>query len=356
VNSIEKDEFENEIVGRDKKLTGVGLGWDYLEDSSRYPIFDYVYSVGGTTNDGEYKVPDCFIAEDVKKTSQIEDSQIIDKATSYVSKVSSTFNTGSSSTFGPFASVGSTYSRDYRKTFEEQFKSKTVTISTKYTDHRYTLHGNSRCPLNSLFISVVKDIAMAIEYNQTNYAQYYAERLVEEYGQYYLNRVKIGGIYFNDFYLAQDYYRQHKSELEIIKETAKKKVLFFSSQSSSTSQYYTEKEKEVLSEIKTTRVETVGGQYIPDMKLKDWALTLTNNLAVIDKEVALVSDTLIRNNFPNIDSSILERVKKMIRANTRQGCTERSSIMFDKTSNYDPNNNECAEKYTNILFLEKNNN
>jgi hypothetical protein len=194
---------------------------------------------------------------------------------------------------------------------------------------------------------------MALEHNQLEYAQYNTEMLVKEYGTHYLNRVKIGGIYFHDYFLSQSYYRQHKSEYELIKTTTKKKSFLSSSSSSSTSEYFTQEENQVLSQIKSTRTETIGGKYLPDMKLEDWSKTLDNNLVVIDKEVALISDTILRSNFPFINNTILEKIRGMIgtvnqnyvRANLRLGCTDRSSIMFDKTANYDPNDNECAEKY-----------
>jgi hypothetical protein len=97
VNYSIKDDFGNDIISNNKQLTGVGLGWDYLEDASRYPIFEYVFN-NGQTNDGEYKTPDCFVSEDVKKTSQLEESNIIDKATSFVSKIGS-ISSGSGSRY-----------------------------------------------------------------------------------------------------------------------------------------------------------------------------------------------------------------------------------------------------------------
>lgn len=68
----------------------------YFKDSSRYPIFAENY-LGQKTNDGVYSLPDCFYAEDVKRVTYTDDSNVIEKSTSYVSKFTSNLNSGSSS-------------------------------------------------------------------------------------------------------------------------------------------------------------------------------------------------------------------------------------------------------------------
>lgn len=37
-----KNEYKIDVMGNDQRLSGIGQGWDYLEDSSRYPIFRFV--------------------------------------------------------------------------------------------------------------------------------------------------------------------------------------------------------------------------------------------------------------------------------------------------------------------------
>ena len=64
-----------------------------------------------------------------------------------------------------------------------------------------------------------------------------------------------------------------------------------------------------FSEVKQKRVETIGGKYIPNMKLDDWSKTLDNNLVVINKEIALISNAIIKFNFPDINETTLNTVK-----------------------------------------------
>ena len=63
------------------------------------------------------------------------------------------------------------------------------------------------------------------------------------------------------------------------------------------------------SEIKQKRVETIGGRYIPEMKVDEWAKTLDNNLVVINKDISLISNAIISFNFPDINETTLNTVK-----------------------------------------------
>ena len=43
------------------QLTGPGMGWDYLKDTSRYPLLDITFDLNKTTDDGKYRIPDCVV-------------------------------------------------------------------------------------------------------------------------------------------------------------------------------------------------------------------------------------------------------------------------------------------------------
>ncbi len=131
--SLEGKENEFGLSIMDSYLSDAGFGWDYLEDASRFPVFNYTYALNQRTTDGLYRVPDCMVAESVKRVEFSDSSEIIDRSYSYTSKFSSSVKYGGGvSMFG--IGIGGSYSKDYYKMMSDQQQSKTITTSTKYLD------------------------------------------------------------------------------------------------------------------------------------------------------------------------------------------------------------------------------
>lgn len=183
----------------------------------------------------------------------------MEKSTNYVSKFSSTFQNGGQFSFGLFAGVGGSYSHDRQIMIQEQASTNTVTVSTKYIDHRYTFHANSKCPLDDKFISTIKEIAEALSYGFNNAASWYSEQLVAEYGTHYLSRVDIGAMLFIDDYMSNSYWKINKQDRETIKKVTKNRFLFFSSSSSSTTSTFTSEEDSYYNSVVKNRTDSIGG-------------------------------------------------------------------------------------------------
>jgi hypothetical protein len=127
------NEFGLNVMGTSSYLSDAGFGWDYLEDVSRFPIFNYTFNEGKRTSDGVYRIPDCFVAETVKRTEFSDSSEIIDTSYSYSSKFSSSIRKGGG--VGIFGiGIGGSYSKDYTSMMQSQQSTKTITTSTKYYD------------------------------------------------------------------------------------------------------------------------------------------------------------------------------------------------------------------------------
>ncbi len=117
-----------------ESLSGAGFGWDYLTDSSRYPLFKLTFDQNKYTSDGMYKVPDCLVSEDEKIARFSDSVEIINNANSYTSKFSRSTQGSGSASFMGLAKISGSYSEDYRSIMQEQKRTKTVTVSSRYYD------------------------------------------------------------------------------------------------------------------------------------------------------------------------------------------------------------------------------
>jgi hypothetical protein len=76
---------------------------------------------------------------------------------------------------------------------DEQTKTKTVTIRSKYYDHRYSLMLNTDCKLNNGFESYIKEIADCLKNGDNEWAYFLSEEVVRDYGTHYIKKAHIGG-------------------------------------------------------------------------------------------------------------------------------------------------------------------
>ena len=163
----------------------LGSGWDFVADATRYPVFKMTYDHSQMTNDQEYLIPDCMVSESVKEASYMDDTVIIENSMKYSSLTSNSGSGSSSGLFGKkrflggiisgivglftgaFGSSGS-QSNYYKGMMEEQRSSKTITTSTRYNEHAYTILLSTRCELHDNFKAWVSDIADALEFEDFN--------------------------------------------------------------------------------------------------------------------------------------------------------------------------------------------
>lgn len=180
-----------------KKLFGPGLGWDFLTASvSGYPLINISYSIGQTTNDELFLVPDCFVVEDRKLVNFYDSSEVIESSSDYtdITAKSMSASLGSSFSVGVLkVSLAGSYSQSFQHMINEQTRSKSVTLRTQYSDHRYTLMMNSDCPLNKGFESFILEIAECLKNDDLEWAEYLAQELVRDFGTHFIKKASLGG-------------------------------------------------------------------------------------------------------------------------------------------------------------------
>ena len=135
--------------------------------------------------------------ESVKTTAFIDQSQIVETYYNFTSAKSKSLKISASFSKGNF-SINAGYSSDYFEMQIERKSTKTVSARAMYVDHRYNLIGNTRCPLERSFRYVAWDLMTALEYNDTESANYFAQELVGDYGTHFVKRAKLGGKFYAD--------------------------------------------------------------------------------------------------------------------------------------------------------------
>ena len=91
------------------------------------------------------------------------------------------------------ASFSASYSQNFKDMMDEQTRTKTVTIRSKYYDHRYSLMLNSDCKLNKGFETYIKEIADCLQNGDNEWATFLSEEVIRDYGTHYIKRAQIGG-------------------------------------------------------------------------------------------------------------------------------------------------------------------
>ena len=140
----------------------------------------------------------------------MEETAIIENAMKFTSLASSQGSSGSSGLFGKrflggiisgvislfsgaFGSSGSK-SKYYKEMMEEQRISKTITTSTRYNEHIYTVQLSTKCKLHTHFKNWILDLADAVEFSGNDEAKprYYSQLFLKEFGTHFVRRAHVG--------------------------------------------------------------------------------------------------------------------------------------------------------------------
>lgn len=213
--------------------------------------------------------------------------------------------------------------------------------------------------LDVRFVQQARDIADAIENNQTRHADYLSERMVMEFGTHVITSVDAGASLVEEDYLGSKYVSDNVSTGSSI--SAQAGLNFFdklkfdissqNSQQSSTLQGY-------QSNIQYSIIQSHGGgiPFYPGMTLQKWQESTRNNLVAIDRSGLPLQYFINPNTFPALPQPTVQKMSGLVRraieryykVNTRPGCVDVSSENFNFQANVD--DKSCVGPATNLSF------
>ncbi|XP_033827846.1 macrophage expressed 1, tandem duplicate 1 [Periophthalmus magnuspinnatus] len=331
-----------------------GGGWDNLRNMDMGRVMNFTYSQCQTTEDGIYLIPDEVFVIPQKETGVETSSEIISSWTEQKSVTSSSINADVSF----LGMVNGKFSTENQRMKTHQVKDSATTTRVQVRNFIYSVKAYPDFTLDSRFVQQVKDIADAIENNQTKNAAYLSERIVVDYGTHVITSVDAGASLVEEDYLNSKYVSDNISQGLSVK--AQAGFNFFdklkfdigggSSQQSASLQTY-------QSNIQYSLTQSHGGvPFYPGITLQKWQESTKNNLVAIDRSGVPLHHIINHNTLPDIPPSTIEKVslslKKAIQryyvVNTRPGCVDVNSQNFNFQANVA--DASCEGPATNLSF------
>lgn len=171
-------------------------------------------------------------------------------------------------------------------------------------------------------------------------------------------------MYYKDDYISSEYWFKSENHYSDMKFEASMsfQVGFYGGAGASYSQSQMRNEtltQEYQRNTKITKAQAIGGRFKPGDLVTDWAPTIDDNLAIIDKEVDIISALITYYNFQDIERIYLgktrqlvdDTIKEYFQKNTIRGCLNRRSVNFHPYSNYHVPE-MCHEEYIFGAFYE----
>ncbi|XP_031698374.1 macrophage-expressed gene 1 protein-like, partial [Anarrhichthys ocellatus] len=232
-------------------------------------------------------------------------------------------------------------------------------FSSKVRNFIYTVKAYPDFTLDARFAQQAKEIADAIENNQTRNVEYLSEKMVLDYGTHVITSVDAGATLVGEDYLRSSYVSDSVSESSSVKAQAGlnffDKVKFDISsqnvQQSSSLQTY-------QSNIQYSIIQSHGGgtPFYPGITLQKWQESTRNNLVAIDRSGFPLHYFINTNTFPDLPQptvgkiavAVSQAVERYYKVNTRPGCVDVSSKNFNFQANID--DASCEGPATNLSF------
>ncbi|XP_020773002.2 macrophage-expressed gene 1 protein-like [Boleophthalmus pectinirostris] len=331
-----------------------GGGWDNLRNIDMGRVMNFSYSQCQTTEDGIYLIPDEVFVIHQKETGVETSSEIISSWTDQKSVTSSSINADVSF----LSMVNGKFSTENQRMKTHQVKESSTTTRVQVRNFIYSVKAYPDFTLDMRFAQQVKDIADAIENNQTKNAAYLSEKMVVDYGTHVITSVDAGASLVEEDYLNSKYISDSVSQSSSVK--AQAGFNFFdklkfdigggSSQQSSDLQTY-------QSNIQYSLTQSHGGvPFYPGITLQKWQESIKNNLVAIDRAGVPLHHIINHNTVPDIPAPTVEKVADSLQkaiqryyvVNTRPGCVDVSSQNFNFQANVD--DASCEGPATNLSF------
>ncbi|TNN62611.1 Macrophage-expressed gene 1 protein [Liparis tanakae] len=169
-----------------------GGGWDNLRNMDAGRVMNLSYFQCQTTEDGLYLIPDEVFVVTHKETGIEMNSEIISSWLEQRSLTSHSINAEVS-----FSSVlNGKFSTENQRMKTHQVKDSSTTARVQVRNFIYTVKAFPDFTLDTRFSQQVKEIADAIENNQTRNVVYLSEKMVLDYGTHVITSVDAGATLF----------------------------------------------------------------------------------------------------------------------------------------------------------------
>ncbi|XP_019958269.2 macrophage expressed 1, tandem duplicate 1 [Paralichthys olivaceus] len=332
-----------------------GGGWDNLRNMDMGRVMNLSYFQCQTTEDGVYLIPDEVFVIPHKETGVETTSEII---SSWLEQKSSTsFSINADISF--LTVMNGKFSTENQRMKIHQVKDSSTTARVQVRNFIYTVKAYPDFTLDTRFAQQAKEIADAIENNQTRAAEYLSEKMVLEYGTHVITSVDAGAALVQEDYLTSTYVSDNVSQKLSVKAQAgfnffdklKFDISSQASQQSSTLQTY-------QSNIQYSLIQSHGGgiPFYPGITLQKWQESTRNNLVAIDRSGFPLHFIINTNTIPDLPKptvgkvadSVSQAIERYYKVNTRPGCVDINSKNFNFQANID--DSSCEGPSTNLSF------
>ncbi|KAM7416772.1 hypothetical protein PAMA_018705 [Pampus argenteus] len=332
-----------------------GGGWDNLRNVDMGRVMNLSYFQCQSTEDGLYLIPDEVFVIPHKETGVETSSEIISSWLDQKGTTSQTINADVSF----FSLLNGKYSTENQRMKTHQVKDASTTARVQVRNFIYTVKAYPDFTLDSRFAQQAKEIADAIENNQTRNAAYLSEKMVLDYGTHVITSVDAGATLVQEDYLRSSYVSDGASEGTSVKAQAglnffdklKFDISSEKSQQSSSLQTY-------QSNIQYSIIQSHGGgtPFYPGITLQKWQESTRNNLVAIDRSGFPLNYFINPNTFPDLPEPTVRKVARRVsraieqyyKVNTRPGCVDIDSKNFNFQANVD--DSSCEGPATNLSF------
>uniref|UniRef100_A0A673C5M2 Macrophage-expressed gene 1 protein n=1 Tax=Sphaeramia orbicularis TaxID=375764 RepID=A0A673C5M2_9TELE len=331
-----------------------GGGWDNLRNIDMGRVMNMSFTHCQTTEDGLYFIPDEVFVIPRKETGVETNSEIISSWMQQTSVTSHSINAEVSF----FSVLNGKYSKENQRMKTHQVKDSATMARVQVRNVIYTVKAYPDFTLDSRFAQQVKEVADAIENNQTRNAAYLSEKMVVDYGTHVITSVDAGAVLAQEDYLRSAYVTDSQSDTSSVK--AQAGLNFFDKVKFDISSQDTQKSSTLhgyQSNIQYSIVQSHGGvPFYPGITLQKWQESTRNNLVAIDRSGLPLHYFINTNTFPDLPQptvgkvalAVSQAVERYYKVNKRPGCVDINSKNFNFQANID--DSSCEGPATNLSF------
>ncbi|XP_068994958.1 macrophage expressed 1, tandem duplicate 1 [Embiotoca jacksoni] len=332
-----------------------GGGWDNLRNMDMGRVMNLSYFQCQTTEDGIYLIPDEVFVIPHKETGVETNSEIISSWLEQKSSTSHSINADISF----FSVLNGKYSTENMRMKTHQVRDSSTTARVQVRNFIYTVKAYPDFTLDTRFAQQAKEIADAIENNQTRYSDYLSEKMVLDYGTHVITGVDAGATLMQEDYLSSSYVSDSVSERSTVKALAG--LNFFDKLKFDISSQNTKQSSSLQtyqSNIQYSLIQSQGGgiPFYPGITLQKWQESTRNNLVAIDRSGFPLHYFINTNSIPDLPQptvgkvahSLSQAIERYYKVNTRPGCVDINSKNFNFQANID--DKSCEGPATNLSF------